>query len=255
VREVLFHIPHSSTLIPNELRDDFCLSDSELIEEIRLMTDWHTSELFRRAVQGLGHSIEFPVSRILMDPERFPDDTNELMSKVGMGMIYTKTSHGKPLRYNQAEQDERRQQLLNRYYLPHHDELMRTTTRAIDQGKTAIIIDCHSFPSIPLPYEFVQNTDRPEICIGTDDFHTPDWLKDNLLKEFETLGYLVSVNTPFSGSLTPHKFYQKDKRVCSIMIEINRSLYMDEITTERVGRFENIANDIENALRKSFDNY
>ena len=42
----------------------------------------------------------------------------------------------------------------------------------------------------------------------------------------QSRGYTVSVNSPFAGTLVPMRFYQKDARVSSIMIEINRRLYM-----------------------------
>lgn len=55
---LIFHIPHSSTFIPDAYRPDFCLSDHDLSEEIRLMTDWHTADLFRPSVDALGIAVE-----------------------------------------------------------------------------------------------------------------------------------------------------------------------------------------------------
>ena len=67
---------------------------------------------------------------------------------------------------------------------------------------------CHSFPSIPLPYEPEQDPERPDICLGTDQFHTPLWLLDELRGAFEKQEYDVQVNKPFAGTLTPLKFYR-----------------------------------------------
>jgi N-formylglutamate deformylase len=36
-----------------------------------------------------------------------------------------------------------------------------------------LIVDCHSFPSQPLPCDTSQQQSRSDFCIGTDDFHTP----------------------------------------------------------------------------------
>ena len=42
---------------------------------------------------------------------------------------------------------------------------------------------------------------------------------------FEAFGYRVAIDSPFSGTIVPLKHYHKDKRVESVMIEVNRSLY------------------------------
>ena len=49
--------------------------------------------------------------------------------------------------------------------------------------------------------------------------------------------YKIKINNPFSGSIKPLK-YINDKRVISVMIEVNRYLYMDEITGKRIERIK-----------------
>jgi N-formylglutamate amidohydrolase len=112
----------------------------------------------------------------------------------------------------------------------------------------AIIIDCHSFPSVPLPYEQAQDLRRPEICIGTDAFHTPKWLSEALISMFQRKGYSVSVNDPFAGAIVPARFVNRSDRVLSVMIEIRRDLYMDEDTGERSSNLVEVAEDIAQAI-------
>ncbi|MBQ3663473.1 MAG: N-formylglutamate amidohydrolase [Clostridia bacterium] len=38
----------------------------------------------------------------------------------------------------------------------------------------------------------------------------------------------MEMNRPYSGSMVPLAYYRKDRRVMSLMIEVNRSLYMEE---------------------------
>lgn len=213
------------------------------------MTDWHTSELFGIAARALGQSIEFPVSRLLVDPERFPNDADECMSKIGMGALYNRTSHGVKLRHEGCDQGSRRTQLMDQFYIPHHRRLLDLTDAMLSEHRKAYIVDCHSFPSAPLPYEADQGINRPDICLGTDAFHTPAALVDELTQELEERGYRVSLNRPFAGALTPLKHYQKTKHVSSIMIEVNRSIYMDEETTVRTENFSTVANDLLSVLR------
>ncbi|MFY9944068.1 MAG: N-formylglutamate amidohydrolase [Desulfobacterales bacterium] len=101
-----------------------------------------------------------------------------------------------------------------------------------------MIIDCHSFPSVPLPYEDDQEPVRPDICIGTDSYHTPRRLVTETAAIFEKAGFRVVLNRPFSGTIVPMKFYRREPAVSSIMIELNRGLYMDEKAGVPLPQFE-----------------
>ena len=99
--------------------------------------------------------------------------------------------------------------------------------QAIDSFGQALIVDAHSFPDIPLPCDTNQDFPRPDICLGTDFFHTPVWIIELAKVQFEKQGYSVEINSPYSGTMVPLDFYKTDSRVSSIMIEINRRLYLD----------------------------
>ena len=216
----ILHIPHASKEIPQVYLKYFALSPTDLHTELLRMTDHFTDDLFKSDVP----SIEFPVSRLLVDPERFEHDDEEPMSKVGMGCIYTLTHNQKKLK----DVAEIRQKLLDEYYRPHHEKLTFLVENSLHKNGKALIIDCHSFPKFPLPYELDQKHDRAEICIGTDAFHTPKTLTLYLVELFSEAGFLVEVNRPFSGALVPTKFWQLNRSVQSVMIEVRRDLYMDE---------------------------
>src|SRR5262245_53706930 len=93
-----------------------------------------------------------------------------------------------------------------------------------------MIVDCHSFSSIPLPHEQDQTKPRADFCIGTDPFHTPSAIRDAIVAAISKQGYSVTIDAPFAGALVPHRFYQKDQHILSLMIEVNRRLYMDEVS-------------------------
>ena len=82
---MILHLPHASTLIPEDLRNDFLLSDQELLEELNRITDHATDVIFQQAFPE-AKVILFPVSRLVVDPERFSEDSQEPMSQVGMGV-------------------------------------------------------------------------------------------------------------------------------------------------------------------------
>ena len=115
----------------------------------------------------------------------------------------------------------RRQELLERYYIPHHQKLTEAVEESLLANEHCLIIDGHSFPAMPLPYELNQTAFRPDFCLGTDDFHTPEELVAKVEKIFESCGYSTARDQPFSGTIVPMKHYRKDQRVQSLMIEIN----------------------------------
>jgi len=233
----ILHVPHSSNIIPEEERAGIILNDDELADELLKMTDWFTDELFFQEDDRF-EMIRYPVSRLVLDPERFEDDESELMASRGMGVIYTQTSEGRKLR-DQAT-PETRERMLDQYYRPHHICLTETVSSTLSVHGKALVVDCHSFPSTPQPYEIDQRKERPDICLGTDSFHTPGPLTELLRAEFIAKGFTVQMNRPFSGALVPMKYYRQEKAVSAIMIEVNRKLYMDERTGYRLSEFERV---------------
>ena len=109
------HIPHSSLVIPERERGAFVLSTAELEHELLMMTDRYTDELFGDVP---GPAVISPVSRLVVDVERFEDDELEPMAACGMGVVYTKTHDGNVLRRVPSKTE--REELLGRYYRPHH---------------------------------------------------------------------------------------------------------------------------------------
>jgi N-formylglutamate amidohydrolase len=223
----IIHLPHASKTIPAIVRPDLLLSDQELALQVLMMTDHLTDELVGSTLPT-AQRVRFPISRLVVDPERFLNDADEPMSRVGMGVIYERTSHGLLLRHPPTP--SARQRLLETYYVPHHTALEAAVTTALKRHGHCTILDMHSFPSRPLPYELDQRRDRPDICIGTDEFHTPVGLADELIQRFAAERLSVAVNRPFSGALVPMRYFRNDDRVTSVMIEVNRQLYLDEVT-------------------------
>jgi N-formylglutamate deformylase len=224
---VIFHVPHDSTVIPVNIRDQFVLDDKELSLELIKMTDHHTYDLIARSFPG-NQIVRFPVSRLVVDVERFESDLDEPMAARGMGVVYESTHELKSLRKPLLPTE--REHLLSKWYRPHHELLTTLVDKALKDYGRALVVDLHSFPSKPLPYETDLTAYRPEICIGSDSYHSPGDVIHALARCFELHGFEVGINTPFAGAIVPAKHYRKDERVQAVMIEIRRDLYLDEST-------------------------
>lgn len=232
MKNLILHIPHSSTIIP--FKDGYCISDEALNQEILKLTDWYTDDLFENEMDI---SIKAPFSRIFCDTERFSDDSQEIMAQFGMGVLYEKTDTGELLR---KVTTELRKSILDNYYWKHHNEFTRVVEQGLQQYGKVVIVDCHSFPHKALKRALDQSNFRPDFNIGTDTFHSPPNLIDASIQFFKEKGYSLGVDKPYSGAIVPLQYYKKDKNVQSIMLEVNRALYLKEPTNEKNKEYSDI---------------
>ena len=237
-------MPHSSTRIPADVRAEILLPDEDLAGELARLTDWYTDELFAWAGRLGATRFVNRLSRLVFDPERFLDDEAEPKAARGQGVVYWRDTRGRPLRTPHAPL---RRQRIEGLYRPYHAALDAVTRGLLDEFGRCTLLDCHSFPSVPLPSEIDRSPDRPDICIGADAAHTPLELAGSMAAAFEAEGFRVKRDSPFAGSFVPGGFYGRERRVRSVMIEVRRGLYMDESTTVRRHDFEDVRAALERA--------
>ena len=202
---MILHIPHSS------VDTNFITVENEQVN-INLLTDLYTDELFdfNTAVKVI-----FPYNRMVVDVERFKNDA---MEKYGKGYIY-KTDYFNNLIKREIVNFEL-------IYDNYHRIFNNTINEYLSLFPIAFIVDCHSFPNIPFPWEN-DVSERPDICIGTTDSHTPLEIIDPLVKYFNSYNLTVNINNPYNGTIIPSDFINRADEVHSIMIEVNRKLYLD----------------------------
>jgi N-formylglutamate amidohydrolase len=215
--------------IPDEYKQGYVLTDGELKQENEWSADIYCDELY--GVDS-GEKVVFGYSRLLCDPERFRDDALEPNAAKGNGFFYTHTLRGERLR---REEPGFKQKVLTDIYDKHHERLTLAVDKALENHGLCLIIDGHSFPD-----NTCFGDDLPDFCIGADEYHTPDLLTQTAVNTVRSHGYSVEINRPFSGSIVPMSRYGKDKRVMSLMIEVNRRLYLREGTIEKSADFNRI---------------
>ena len=246
---LILHIPHASHRIP--LDRGYVVGQKTLDQEIIKLTDWYTDDLF---LFKDSIPIKADFSRIFCDTERFSDDSQEVMAKYGMGVLYEKSDDGTVIREVTAEL---RDNILSNYYWPHHEQLNQAVNEQLKFNGKALIVDCHSFPSRPLFRDLNQEDNRPDFNIGTDPFHTPNYLIEISKEFFKEKGYSHGVDWPYSGSIVPLHHYQKTKNVSSIMLEINRALYLNEPGNQKSNNYiktKQTVTEYLNILKTAFDN-
>lgn len=246
-QRVILHIPHSSINIP--FFDGYIAGNREIKAEQLLHTDWYTDDLFQSA-NAIPVIADF--SRVFCDVERFEDDAMEVMAVAGMGVLYEKKDNGERLR---TISTELRKRIINGYYKVHHRTLSDTANRQVKEYGSALIIDCHSFSPVPFVRDLDQNPNRPSYNIGTDPFHTPGYLIEQASRFFEQRDASLGIDWPYSGSIVPTEHFRNDKRVQTIMLEINRKLYLEERTNIKSSNYDSVKNTVSDFIEIMFQHF
>jgi len=166
------------------------------------------------------------LERLYSDVERL---INDPLEKDGLGISYCR----------KIGLTERRFSTMFSAFNLYADFHAEVSKRIMEKGG-GLLIDCHSFSSYP---NFL-NSNPPDIdiCIGYNDDETcpGEELIAYVGSFFKSLGYKVGINTPFSNSKT----FEVPMVYHSLMIEVNKRLYMDEKTLEKTVGFEKLRHEI-----------
>jgi N-formylglutamate amidohydrolase len=248
----LIHVPHAGTSIPDSVRPELQLDEQNLEQEIIRMTDWFTDHLGVDSLElsGLqGKAFINRLSRLVVDPERLPDDI-EPMAAIGMGAVYQVTSDLRKLRTPDPARDSA---LRSKYFDPYTAAFASLVDEVLEVCGEVTIIDLHSYPSTPLDYELEKSARRPEICIGTDPFHTPIDLIDECTRAFVERGFEVGFNSPFAGTYVPLSHLNRTSQVRSVMIEIRRDIYLEESSTTITIAYDEMVSALSGLIRRLDD--
>ena len=177
-----------------------------LMKEVRKWTDWFTDVIFVPDDQSGVKSVVADYSRYVVDVERLLDDP---MNEIGQGIIYTKLNG-----LQRTISDEEQLGMIAYYY-----SYIKQLKSMLNEH--SLLIDCHSFPS---------GLSDVDVCIGVnEDWSRPtEFLIELVMEFFKQAGYKVALNTPFSNAIAPPTNFRYD----SIMIELNKRIYINEDTLE-----------------------
>lgn len=229
---VIVHIPHNGFSFPYFAQpEDASLRQEALYDSLQTLADLHVNilqkELFQRLQQHTNvvpYLFESTVSRLYMDPERFPDSREEMNSR-GMGVIYTKNHNLENLYDAPLTENEKIHRMT--MYGEYHTAFEQLVETLLEQFGHCVILDLHSYSTSPLLYELHSDEPRTPLVFGTDDFHS------TMFQEVLSLNYdWISTNTVFQGTFVPMKYYQQDSRVQSIMAEVRKDVYLNEQTLQ-----------------------
>lgn len=246
---VVFDSPHSGADYP----EDFdCIAPMEVV---RKSEDTFVDELYA-AVPDCGASLQaalFP--RAYIDPNRSlmdldPELIDELWpeplapsekTRLGHGLIWRLCPPDYALYDRKLRTTEVRSRI-DTYWRPYHQALQGMLDTAQVQFGQVWHINCHSMPAAGVPQQpGIGNGGRIDFVLGDRDGTTcdPEFTKlvASILQGF---GYRVRVNDPYKGVELVRAHSDPSNGRHSLQIEINRALYMNELSLERGAGFNTL---------------
>jgi N-formylglutamate amidohydrolase len=173
---------------------------------------------------------------------RLPSFANTRSMRVagGLGTIPRVVGDGQEIYHERLNVDDALSRI-EALYKPYHRALRRLLNKAHLAFGTAILVDCHSMPSVGVSRD---EPPRPDIVIG-DRYGTScaPIVRDHVERTFAALGYTIGCNKPYAGGFITEHYGNPASGLHAIQIELNRAIYMDERRRERRPRFAAIADD------------
>lgn len=235
---LIFNSPHSGTAYPADLIASTRLDPVAL----RRSEDSFVDMLFNDAPQYGAPLLKalFPrayldVNReaFELDPVMFEDalpehvNTRSLRVAAGFGTIARVVADGMAI-YREKLPFSEAERRVSALYHPYHNALSDLLSSSIQLFGCAVLIDCHSMPSLGAP-QIAADRRSADIILG-DRYGTScaPLISHTIEEVLRNQGYQVVRNSPYAGGYITDCYGRPGQGQHAVQIEINRALYMDE---------------------------
>jgi len=241
---LVFSSPHSGAAY-----DPAFIQASKLDElALRRSEDSFVDEIFSRAPEHGAPLLCAMYPRAYLDPNREPYELDPAMFsdplpphamtrtervRAGFGTIARLVASGAEI-YREKLSFAEAEARIDALYRPYHAALRRLVGETAARFGWAVLIDCHSMPSVGGPADRDKGRRRADFVLG-DRFGTScaSSLTSHVEKTLQSLGYSVARNDPYAGAYTTVHYGRPENGVHALQIEVNRGLYMNEADYQR----------------------
>jgi len=252
IAPVVFDSPHSGSNYPSDF------NHIVPTDKIRRAEDMYVDELFESAPRNGATLISALFPRSYIDPNRSLEDLDpELLAetwpgpvrpgekaRLGHGLIWRLCPPDMKLYVEKLSPNDVRSRI-DRYWQPYHDALRLALNDHYQQFGAVWHVNCHSMPSATRG-PFVNGGGQADFVLGDRDGTTasPEFL--HLVRDcLREMGHSVKINDPYKGVELVRAYSDPGRGRNSLQIEINRALYMDEMSFERLPQFADLQKDLE----------
>ena len=246
---LVFDSPHSGTAYPEDFA--YCCP----LPALRRAEDSYVDELFAAAPDHGATLIAALFPRSYIDPNRAPDDLDPALLTGAMprclaprpvsrvGLVRRHARPGVPI-YNRKLSPDDILARIERYHSPYHRVLEEACDRLHRDFGALWHVNCHSMPSCG-DGRAGRRGEHGDFVLGDRDGTTCDAeFTDFVARVLRDLGYDVRINEGFKGVEIVRRHGRPSERRHSLQIEVDRALYMDQKTLEKLPGFEPLKADL-----------
>lgn len=233
---VLVEVPHSGLQVPPEVESEIHATPLAVLRD----SDIYVDQLYQRAPKQGATMLVSRVSRYVVDLNRGPDEVDSAAVPrhprarhiPARGVVWRARTDGTPLLRGPLtiEQFTRR---LSLFYEPYHQTLRQVAAQIREQHGHVVILAAHSMPSAGRRMLGGRHVRRADVVPGTRGRSTADGrIIDLIDSHFRGAGLSVKHDDPYRGGWTTSSYGAPKRGQHAVQIELNRSLYVDERTSE-----------------------
>jgi len=239
--------PHSGREFPAGFEPAVSLSD------LRDGEDCYVDELYRPAVERGITLISTRVPRTYIDPNRHAGDIDlDLMeggawphptvpsgkARLGKALVWRTLDDGRAI-YARRLTVEEVMRRIERCHAPYHAALAARIDAAHARFGVSYHVDCHSMNAVSgVQGEGGPGQARADFVLGDRDGTSCEpGFTELARRTLAALGYDVKVNDPYKGVELVRAFSDPARGRHSLQVEVNKRLYLDETTRERLPGF------------------
>ncbi len=190
---------------------------------------------------------ELDIDAELIEGE-WPVPLQPTVSKRGLGLLKSKSRYGEPVHERKltvAEVMER----INKYHRPYYAELKQNIDRMKSAYGFVYHLSCHCMSAVGAPTHPDPGKDRPDFCLGNVNGKTSSQeFIEFVQKTIQSLGYSCTINDPYTGGELNSRFGAPKDGIESIMVEINKKLFMDTKTFRKKPEFDGLKANVDKVL-------
>jgi N-formylglutamate deformylase len=204
--------------------------------QLRRAEDAYVDELLSGAVAAGAPLIAARIGRAYLDLNRAPEEIDPAMIAdplprgaavservtAGLGVVPRIAAHGLDIYAARLRLGDVEARVAG-VHAPYHDALRGLIEEARRTYGCAVLLDCHSMPSLP-------SGARPAAQVVLGDLHgrsASPALVDAIETQLQATGFRVARNDPYAGGYTTAAHADPANGVHVVQIEVDRALYMD----------------------------